>query len=198
MIDHEIARRSFATSLDFALEPADRDALDAHLADCASCRAFTASVRGDAAVLRGLDSGPVPIAVRANIAIAAERGRGSNPIGRWVGIAVVGAILVATLGAGALGIGGRLSGLAVPDPSEPAGANVTNQIEWKTDVVALTARKFEIDVRGKTFLAATPKVKVDSDPGTLTYRTLEAAWQENGVEMRMNMYFAGDAASTWV
>ena len=43
-----------------------------------------------------------------------------------------------------------------------------------------------------------PNVDVHSDPGTLTYRTLEATWRENGVEMRLNMYFAGDAASTWV
>ena len=198
MIDHETARRSFATSLDFSLDPAEREALDDHLAGCPSCRAFAATVRGDAAVLRDLESGPVPAAVRANIAIAAERGRSANPIGRWVGIAVVGAILVAALGAGALGVGGRLGGTGVPGPSEPAAAIVTNQIEWKTDVVGLAAREFSIDVRGKTFRAAAPQVIVTSDPGTPTYRTLEATWIENGVEMRLNIYFAGDAAASWV
>ena len=36
-----------------------------------------------------------------------------------------------------------------------------------------------------------------SDPGTLTSRTLEATWKENGVEMRMNIYFTGDSGATW-
>jgi putative zinc finger protein len=198
MIDHDAARKAFATSLDFPLDPAEREALDTHLATCVSCRAYTTELRSDAAVLREIETGPVPAAVRANIAIAAERGRGSNPFGRWVGIAVVGAILVAAIGAGALGVGGRLGGPEVPGPSDPGVGLVTNQIEWKTEVVVLIAREFAIDVRGRTFRAAAPQVIVRSDPGTLTYRTLEATWIENGVEMRMNLSFAGDAASTWV
>jgi hypothetical protein len=71
------------------------------------------------------------------------------------------------------------------------------QIAWDTKVVSLSARAFEIDVRGKTFRAATPTVQLASDPGTPTYRTLEATWKENGVEMRLNIYFAGDASATW-
>jgi hypothetical protein len=198
VIDHETARRAFATSLDFPLEPAERDALDAHMRDCAACRSFAAAVRGDASVLRDLDARPVPAAVRANIAIAAEHPRGSNPIGRWVGIAVVGAILVAALGAGALGVGGRPGGADPNSNPPPSGdAAATAQITWKTEVVLLTAQEFSIDVGGKTFRAATPKVAVNSDPGTLTYRTLEATWQENGVEMRVNIYFAGDAQASW-
>ena len=197
MIDHETARRSFATSLDFPLDPVERDALDTHLRACPSCRAFEASLRSDAAVLRELDAGPVPAAVRANIAIAAERGRTSNPLGRWVGIAVVGAILVAALGAGALGVGGRRGGSGEPGQSEAAIAGAV-QISWKTDVVALTAREFSIDVRGKTFHATGMSVDLHSDPGNATYRTLEATWRENGVEMRMNLYFGGDATASWV
>ena len=94
MIDHETARRSFATSLDFTLEPAEQEALDAHLAGCPSCRAFATSLRSDAAIIRDLETGPVPVAVRANVAIAAEHGRRSNPVGRWVGIAVFAALLL--------------------------------------------------------------------------------------------------------
>ena len=116
MIDHDAARRSFVTSLDFPLDPQEREALDVHLARCPSCRAFTAAVRSDAAVLRDFDTGPVPISVRAHIAIAAERPGRSNPFGRWVGIAVVGAILVAALGVGALGVGGRRASID-PAPS---------------------------------------------------------------------------------
>jgi hypothetical protein len=197
VIDHETARRSFATSLDFSLEPTEGEALDAHLAGCPSCRAFAASLRSDATIIRDLETGPVSVAVRANVAIAAEHGRRSNPVGRWVGIAVFAALLLGVLGAGALGVGGR-AGSGVPGPSsaaaDPAGPV---QIAWDTKVVSLSARAFEIDVRGKTFRAATPTVDVTSDPGTPTYRTLEATWKENGVAMRMNIYFAGDSSATW-
>jgi hypothetical protein len=199
VIDHETARRSFATSLDFALEPDEREALDMHLAGCPSCRAFATALRSDAGVLRELETGPVPVSIRANVVIAAERGRGSNPIGRWVGIAVFAALLLGALGAGALGVGGQLGGGIVPGPSEPASVDGDPlQVEWKTDVVLLTAREFAIDVRGKTFHATSPNVDVHSDPGTLTYRTLEATWHENSVEMRLNLYFAGDATASWV
>ncbi|MFL5719854.1 MAG: anti-sigma factor family protein, partial [Chloroflexota bacterium] len=197
MIDHETARRSFATSLDFTLDSPDEEALSAHLDGCASCRAFAASMRSDAAALGGLDTGPVPISVRANVAIAAEHGRGSNPIGRWVGIAVFAALLLGALGAGVLGVGGRAGVPPVAGPSNGPAEKAGNQIEWKTKLVALTAREFSIDVGGKTFRAATPNVAVNSDPGTATYRTLEATWMENGVEMRLNMYFTGDASASW-
>lgn len=194
-MDHEAAREAFATSLDFALEPQERDALDTHLGACVACRAFAAAARSDAAVLRELDLGPVPIAVRANVAIAAEHPRRSGIVGRWIGIAVVGAILIAALGGGALGIGGRPAG---NPPGTTAPDAAIAQITWKTDVVLLTATGFSIEVGGKTFRAATPKVDVHSDPGDATYRTLEATWLENGVEMRMNLYFANDATSWWV
>jgi hypothetical protein len=203
VIDHETARRSFATSLDFALDPAEREALDTHLTGCPACRSFTAALRSDAAVIRELETSPVPAAVRANIAIAAERGRGSSPVGRWVGIAVVGALLIGALGAGALGVGGRPGGgdgaNGGPGPSgQTVVTEADAQINWKTQVVLLMAREFSIDVRGKTFRAATPAIDVSSDPGNATYRTLEATWKENGVEMRLSLYFKGDAIASWV
>ena len=206
MIDHETARRSFATSLDFPLEATEREALDAHLAGCPSCRAFAASVRADAAVIRDLEIRPVPAAVRANVAIAAEHGRGSNPFGRWVGIAVFAMLLLAVIGAGTLGVGGRGGGLTGQgnqgghDKGKPAIAAPSGdpQVVWKTEVVALVAQDFSIDVGGKTFRAIVPGVQVSSDPGTATYRTLEATWRENGAEMRVNMYFGGDAGAWWV
>jgi hypothetical protein len=195
VIDHETARDAFATSLDFALEPAERDALDTHLGACVACRSFAEAARSDAAVLRELDLGPVPIAVRANVAIAAEHPRRSGIVGRWIGIAVVGAILIAALGGGALGLGGRPAGNP-PGTTAPDAANL--QISWKTDVVMLTATGFSIEVGGKTFRATPPKVDVRSDPGDATYRTLETTWMENGVEMRLFLYFANDATSWWV
>ncbi len=194
MIDHESARRSFVTSLDFPLEPGERDALDAHLADCPACRSFAAAARSDAATLREIDLGPVPVAVRANVAIAAERGRRPGAFGRWTAIVAVGALLLAGIGVGALGGGGR-GASAGPSASPDIG---NPQIVWRTDVVVLTAREFWIEVAGKTFRAGTPNVSIHSDPGDATYRTLEAEWTENGVEMRLNLYFKGDESAAWV
>ena len=194
MIDHDTARRSFLTSLDFPLDAAEREALDAHLLDCPACRSFAAAARSDAATLREIDLGPVPIAVRANIAIAAERRARRGALGRWTAIVAVGALLLVGIGAGALGGAGGRGGTAGPSPS-PDAAGV--QIAWKTDVVALTAREFSIDVGGTTFRAAAP-VTLSSDPGDATYRTLEAEWTEHGVTMRLNLYFKGDAGGSWV
>src|SRR4029078_9034509 len=85
----------------------------------------------------------------------------------------------------------------VPGPWSAADPAGPAQIAWDTKVVSLSARAFEIDVRGKTFRAVTPTVDVTSDPGTPTYRTLAGHWKENGVAMRMNIYFAGDSSATW-
>ena len=187
MIDHVTARQALATSIDFTLGDDEDAALASHLRSCAGCRSFGASLRSDAAVLRDLDFGPVPVAVRANVAIAAER-RGGG-LGRWSVLVAVGALLVVALGSGMLGVGGTsTTGL---------GSN-GNAVHWRTDVVAFTARDFWIDANGKRFTADVADVSVTSDPGNATYRTLEVTWHEHGVEMRLNLYFAGDATTSWV
>jgi hypothetical protein len=187
MIDHDTARRSLGTSLDFAIEPAERDALDAHLRDCPACRSFAAATRSDAATLRELDFGPVPIAVRANVAIAAERRRGGTT-GRWVAFVAVGALLLVALGGGVLGVGG---GASKPNVGG-------NPIRWTTNVVELQAADFWIEANGQRFTATGVRPDVRSDPGDATYRTLEVTWKEHAVEMRLNLYFTGDAATSWV
>lgn len=188
MIDHLTARRTLATSVDFSLEAGDADALEAHLRGCAACCSFDASLRRDAAVLRDLDFGPVPVAVRAKVAVAAERGGGGG-VSRWFALVAVGALLLAALGSGVLGAGGSATtGL---------GAN-GNAIHWQTEVVDLQADDFWIQANGQRFTATAPQVVVSSDPGNATYRTLEVIWQEHGVEMRVNLYFGGDATNWWV
>jgi hypothetical protein len=199
VIDHERARRILASSLDFPADPSEAEALDAHLRACPSCRAFEAGLRTDAAVLREVELGPVPVAVRANLAIASERGRRGGGVGRWIAIAAVGALLLVGLGAGSLGFGssavehGRLDGAG--DGAGPAAG--APQVAWQTKVVSLTAMDFSILAGGKTFRGVAP-IEVSSDPGDATYRTLEATWHEHGVEMRLNLYFDGDAGTWWV
>jgi hypothetical protein len=197
ILDHAEARRLAALAVDGLLDAPDRSALDAHLAVCPSCGAVAAAMDRDAEALSAMDLGPVPVAVRADVAIAAEhRGRGGS-IGRWGVIVAVGALLIAGIGSGVIGGAGGRAG-ATPGPSDGAAAAnaVPNQITWKTEVALLAAQGFSVQAGDKTFTGPAP-VKVVSDPGDATYRTLEATWQENGVEMRLNIYFAGDAQASW-
>jgi hypothetical protein len=187
MIDHATARQALATSIDFSLRGDEATALDTHVRSCVACRSFAASLRSDAAVLRDLDFGPVPAAVRANVAIASERHGGG--LGRWFALVAAGAMLLLALGGGMLGVGGT--------STTGPGSN-GNAVHWRTEVVEFTARDFWIDANGQRFTAAVPDVSVRSDPGDATYRTLEVTWQEHGVEMRLNLYFTGDATSWWV
>lgn len=188
MIDHAAARSSLATAIDGGLDLDASDALETHLRDCAACRSFGAGLQSDSALLRGLDFGPVPVAVRANVAIAAGRhGRGST--GRWAAMASMGAILLVALGAAVLG-----AGSSTPPP--PTGDG--NAIDWSTSVVELHAADFWLDVNGQRFEAIGIPVDVRSDPGDARYRTLEVTWREHGVEMRVNLYIVGDGASAWI
>jgi len=72
-----------------------------------------------------------------------------------------------------------------------------NQVHWKTEVVELQAADFWIDTAGRRFLGA-GQMRVSSDPGSATYRTLELTWLEHGAEMRVNIYFGGDTTHWWV
>lgn len=187
MIDHAAARISLATSLDFSLEVSESDALEEHLHQCPACRSVGVSMRNDATVLRELDFGPVPAAIRAKVAIAAER-RGRGGAGRWVGLVAVGALLLVALGSGVLGTG-----------SSPNGTTVAgNPIHWATDVVDLKAADFWIEANGQRFRAAAVPASVYSDPGNPTSRTFEVEWTEHGVPMWFYLYLGGDDTSWWV
>jgi hypothetical protein len=78
-----------------------------------------------------------------------------------------------------------------------AANNPANKILWKTDQVTLSADDFYIRINGKKYLANVANVAVSSDPGTPVYTTLELIWNENGVEMRMFVYFKSDASNWW-
>lgn len=187
MIDHETARRFSATAIDGALEPADRTALREHLEGCVVCRRVADAFGRDAAALAHLDLGPVPIAVRANVAIAAEHGRARGHVARWVGLVAVGALLLVALGGGALTSGGKA-------PSAPL---VGNRVDWETPVVELVAADFSITANGVLFLAQDPSIQVQGDPGDATRRTLELEWGESGVRQRLSIYFANDDRTWW-
>ena len=189
MIDHVAARRLSATAIDFELDTTERDERDAHLRECLDCRTTSSVYRIDAGRLRELDYGTVPAAVRARVAITAERGDRSASRG-WVLLAAAALLLLAVVGGLAGGVG-RGDGGEVVD-------RVGRAIDWSTEVVALEAADFYLEANGRVWVPPEDAaVSVSSDPGTWGgYWTLEITWMDGPVEQRMNLYFASDGA-TW-
>lgn len=87
----------------------------------------------------------------------------------------------------------------VPPPVPTIAVIPVNAISWETPNVSLKADNFNILIHNlstnekKYFFGKSSdmvsNVTLHSEPGNKSYTTLEAAWHENGVEMKMNMYF---------
>lgn len=75
---------------------------------------------------------------------------------------------------------------------------VNNHIDWNTNTVSLHADNFYILADGKLFTAQTADLQIHSDPGWETYTTLEAIWHEQGVEMRLFIYFGVHSGTWWM
>ena len=168
MIDHVAARRLAATAIDLPLEFDEATELERHLTTCPACRTVSSALARDAAAMRHLDLGPVPIAVRADVAIAAERGR-SGPVGRWGALVVLAALLVVALGGGALsGVGGGKA------PDDGAAAVAAAPVDWRTGVIDLHASDLWVQVGDRSVRGASnAAVKGALD---VSSRTLEAFW----------------------
>lgn len=166
MIDHVAARRLAATAIDLPLEAGDATELESHLATCPACRTVSSALARDAAALRHLDLGAVPIAVRADVAIAADRGR-SGPVGRWGALVVLAALLVFALGGGVLsGVGGGKTSNAPAVAAEP--------VDWRTGVIDLSASDLWVQVGDRRLTGASGaagKAALEESG-----RTLEATW----------------------
>jgi hypothetical protein len=80
----------------------------------------------------------------------------------------------------------------------PASAGGSAAFSWTTSRVVFTSNTFTIDVGGQQFSPTGVHVDVHTDPGNATYATLELSWQQSGVLMNVNVYFAADAANWWV
>jgi hypothetical protein len=178
MIDHVAARRLAATAIDLRLETDEATELDRHLATCPACRNVSTALSRDAAALRHLDLGPVPIAVRADVAIAADRGR-SGPVGRWGALVVLAALLVVALGGGALG--GIGSGKAPGNPAFAAQA-----VDWRTGLIDVHASDLWIQV-GDRRLTTTSDAAVKAAPGQDS-RTLEALWASSDDKIGLRLF----------
>ena len=78
-----------------------------------------------------------------------------------------------------------------------ANCDSKNSISWETGQVSLKADDFYIIADGEYFYANVEDVDLHSDPGSDDYFTLEVEWQENGVEMRLYIYFYANQSNWW-
>ena len=70
-------------------------------------------------------------------------------------------------------------------------------VDWKTNVVNLSADDFYIEAGGVKYVANVTGLEITSDPGDAASCTLELIWNEHGNEMRLNMYFRSDGTYWW-
>jgi hypothetical protein len=78
-----------------------------------------------------------------------------------------------------------------------SGAADSHPVAWHTDVVTLSAADLMIDAGGQRYVGVPRATGLNSDPGNLTYWTLEAEWGEHDREMRLYVYFAADDHDWW-
>lgn len=101
----------------------------------------------------------------------------------------------------------RASGPSIStDGQDPSPAAVTSPdgsasvppIEWSTPQVSFQARQLVVETGATTYDPNHSTPTVRSDPGTPdSYTTLEASWDENDTEMRLNIYFTSDGIDWW-
>jgi len=123
-----------------------------------------------------------------NVAPVGRAGR--PPAGIVVAVVVV--LAMGFLAASRLPSGGGETTVTVNAPADP--------VTWTTPFVSLAADDFAIRVKGVTFRGDAADADLHSDPGVGsdgTYTTLERSWRQNGVEMRLNIYFHADAKQWW-
>jgi len=88
-----------------------------------------------------------------------------------------------------------------PFPSSSPGLTpkptpVGNSVGWITGNVHLSASNFYLNIDGNNlFIDNNSTLSIHSDPGNSVYTTLETTWEENGVEMRLFMYFSRDPST---
>jgi hypothetical protein len=70
-----------------------------------------------------------------------------------------------------------------------------NKVSWETPYAKITSSDFYIKIGDKKFYGKDP-VSIHSDPGT-DKTTLEVSWRENGVEMRLYLYFRKIEKNMW-
>ncbi len=88
-----------------------------------------------------------------------------------------------------------LNGRNTPESAGGAGGDGSAAFVFTTPQVELTADDFWIEVGGQRFTSTGAEVDVHSDPGDEAYQSLELVWNEQGKEMRLNIYFQSNGVN---
>lgn len=182
----------------FSTRSSESAELDEHLATCEACSREAAALRADLALVARLEVSPPTTRLRERVREATAARERSGSSRTLVTIAAVGLVAAALVGA-TLGVGAFLAQQDSPLSQLDANdALKDKRIRWSTEVVGLAADSVRIDANGTALNTETPLLKVDGDPGSLAYWTLEVTWIEAGLEQRLNLYFKADAQSWWI
>jgi hypothetical protein len=196
MTDHRRWLELAAAGPAFAPAPPDANGLAAHLASCRECSQRTVDLRADLAAVAAIRDGGLHEDLRERIrrAAAVEPG-GLSPV---LLVAIVGLLLALVVG-GTLTVG---SALLHADDGLPLPANMPDlsgkRLVWETPVVHFGADALDLEANGRTVHGLTTAMRVDGDPGGLSYWTLELTWPEAGAEQRINFYFKSDGTNWWI
>ena len=148
MIDHALARRQLATTIDFSLDGDAAVELDHHVVGCPDCTTFETALRRDAAVLRDLDLGPVAIDLREELGMEAGRRIGGGTL-RWMTLAAATILLLTAVGAGVVGVGAlRTGGSETALPPDGGVAAAAVPVAWDNGIVQVQADDAWIEVDG--------------------------------------------------
>ena len=202
MTDHRHWIELAAQRPAFTPSPGELAGLDTHLAGCEACSREAAALRADLALVARFDVPEASVRLRERVREAAAAGESRGSIRKLALVAAIGLLAAALVGA-SLGVGSFLAKHESPitqlDANDPALAGVKDKrVQWRTNVVALAADSVTIDANGKELRAETANMRVHSDPGSLTYWTLELTWLEAALEQRIDLYFKADAVSWWI
>lgn len=120
-------------------------------------------------------------------------GAGRAPL--WLASA---AAVLLVVGGGVAAQQGLLDRAGPVAPGDGSAPEAGRPVSVRTPQVELDAQSITVAVNGRTFHPIGDDGDVHSDPGTDSYTTLELTWFEDGIEMRINLYFAADAAHWWI
>jgi hypothetical protein len=193
MIDHRHALALAATALDFPLDASDRDILEAHVRECAACRAELAAYHRDAARLAALP----PIAPPARVRGAIGR---AHPVHRFVLLAAAALLFTASAGI-ALVVGSALRDARIPDvspaPSTPARSSA--EPTAAASIATVTASpveapsKLEVACDGTRADIPTPLVRAQADGIHIHFANTSGHELAFGIEDATGLALLGDS-----
>ncbi|HEY7628552.1 MAG TPA: hypothetical protein VH761_15885 [Ilumatobacteraceae bacterium] len=106
-------------------------------------------------------------------------------------------VVLAAAAVGLLAAAGIAIAVRSGDDTIEPGSPVDGGVHFATPTVSLDAASVSVEANGRTFVPPADTT-VGGDPGTWNeYTQLELEWSDDGIPMRINMYFASDGTDWW-